>query len=74
MGSAIYLEAYHRRPPFDHPSEPMRPFFIHWKGNGSRLSIVIVPSDGRLLKIQDPSDASTGPPVGRVSGKELFTK
>lgn len=49
-------------------------FFINWKGNGNRLSIVIVPSDSRLLKIQDPGEVSTGPPVGRVSGKELFTK
>jgi hypothetical protein len=36
-------------------------FFIHWKGNGSRLSIVIVPSDSRLLKIQDPGEVSHSP-------------
>jgi hypothetical protein len=47
-------------------------FFINWKGNGSRLSIAIVPSDSRLLKIQDPSEVCTGPPVGRVSGKGFF--
>ena len=49
-------------------------FFINWKGNGSRLSIVIVPGDSRLLKIQDPSEVFTGPLVGRVSGKEFFAK
>lgn len=74
VGSAIYLEAYHRRLPFDHSSEPMRPFSSTGGAVGSRLSIVIVTSDNRLLQIQDPSEVCAGQPVGRVSGKEFFKK
>jgi hypothetical protein len=57
---------------------PLKPtnaaFFINWKGNGRRLSIVIVRSDSRLFKIQDPSEVCTGPAVGRVPGKGFFAK
>src|SRR6516225_11200043 len=41
-------------------------FFINWKGNGSRLGIVIVPSDSRLLK-DSGSERSLHWPAGWTS-------